>query len=576
VAAVGAPYLAVTLDGSYGSDAAALGLRRIAGQLGALAAELALGIVFVPHVGQLGERAGGDVPVGRRLERLLRLAGVPVHVAPVLPVGEAAWLSHRAALTISSRYHPLVFASAAARPCLGLYRDDYTRAKLHGALAHVGAERWCLPTSAAEAGGLLSQTRELWAAREETCAQMEQARSGIHRREAVRRAALLARLGLASPVTSPAAGACGPMLRGMSSAENVRSPGIVSGRSVRARPSRTIPDDQWDRFSRDGFLHLGQVLEPAEVEALAQRADDLAMGRVENEHVQMQLDTGGAYEALPGAVRTFEAGTRMYRKIQGLEMDDLFVPLIRHQRFFEACAHIYGPHVPLSIFRAMVMNKPAGQGTHLPWHQDGGDVWALDREPLVTIWIALDGATTANGCMEAVRGSHQLGLLSDYGSTVSEEHAAVHCPPDRVVPLEVAAGHAVLLHNWLIHRSGINPSPMPRRAVTICYLDGRTRSIQTGDHFPLVAGSVDHASHPYVAALESQVLELSESAAASAEYARSLATTLDAVRASHAEAEEYARSLAGERARLAAELAATTAPVPSAPAGWRARRQAGR
>jgi hypothetical protein len=140
----------------------------------------------------------------------------------------------------------------------------------------------------------------------------------------------------------------------------------------------------------------------------------------------------------------------------------------------------------------------------------------------------------------------------------------------------VAAGHAVLLHNWLIHRSGINPSPIPRRAVTICYLDGRTRSIQTGDHFPLVAGSVDHASHPYVAALESQVLGLSESTAASAEYAGSLATTLEAVRASHAEAEEYARSLEGERARLAAELAATTAPAPSAPAGWRARRQAGR
>jgi hypothetical protein len=294
------------------------------------------------------------------------------------------------------------------------------------------------------------------------------------------------------------------------------------------------------------------------------------MGRVHNEHVQMQLDTGGAYEELPDAVPAFAEGTQLYRKIQGLEMDDLFVSLVRNPRFFAACARIYGPHVPLSIFRAMVMNKPAGQGTYLPWHQDGGDVWALDREPLVTIWIALDPATTANGCMEAVRGSHQLGLLSNYGSTVSDEHALEHCPPERVVPLEVPAGHAVLLHNWLIHRSGINTSPIPRRAVTICYLDGRTRSIQTGNHFPLVGGTVDGAPHPYVQHLRDEAALLRSSAAASAEYAQSL-------EAARAETEQYALALEAERQRLEAVLAeAPAAEAAQATSGWRDRLRNGR
>ena len=43
----------------------------------------------------------------------------------------------------------------------------------------------------------------------------------------------------------------------------------------------------------------------------------------------MQLDTGGAYEELPGAVRAFERGTMLYRKIQGLETDELFARLVR-------------------------------------------------------------------------------------------------------------------------------------------------------------------------------------------------------------------------------------------------------
>jgi ectoine hydroxylase-related dioxygenase (phytanoyl-CoA dioxygenase family)/polysaccharide pyruvyl transferase WcaK-like protein len=604
LARVEGPYMAVTLDASYGTEQAAGGLRGLVSQLAALAAELHLTIVFVPHYGELGERQGPDPEVGHRLGRLLQLAGATYHLARVQPVAETIWLTHRAALTVSSRYHPLVFASAAARPCVGLYRDDYTHAKLHGALAHVGAERWCLPTGAAEGGGLAKAVRALWADRGAESERMAQARPAIEARETARQARILQELGLKDPPHDPAKeretsvlGWPAPNLalatirlvgtnsQAAEQRDAQQAPGAGNEQLTAAgrRPAETstvLTDEQWDGFARDGFLHLGQVLEPHEIDRLTQHADDLAMGRVHNEHVQMQIDTGGAYEELPDAVDSFDEGTHLYRKIQGLEMDDQFIPLIRHPRFFEACARIYGPHVPLSIFRAMVMNKPAGQGTILPWHQDGGDVWGLDREPLVTIWVALDPATTANGCMEAVRGSHRLGLLSDFGSTLSDEDAALHCPPERVVPLEVPAGHAVLMHNWLIHRSGVNPSPVPRRAVTICYLDGRTRSIHTGNHFAVVAGNVGTAPHPYVRQYEIDTKSLRTSFVTCEEYARSLEGALEAARASQQELEGYAKSLEAERARLEAELAVASS-EPAAPAarvhgGLRARLRARR
>jgi hypothetical protein len=204
---------------------------------------------------------------------------------------------------------------------------------------------------------------------------------------------------------------------------------------------------------------------------------------------------------------------------------------------------MYGPHAPVSIFRAMIMNKPAGMGTTLPWHQDGGDVWKLDRDPLVTIWVALDDATVANGCMEAVRGSHLKGLLTAQGSTLSDEAAAIHCHPDRVVPLEVKAGHAVLLHNWLIHRSGVNPSSASRRAFTGCYMDGRTISVLTGSHFPLVSGSVGEYPYPFVAQLEADSTGALERFRAAEEYARSLEAELAQLREHNAEAQAYAKSL---------------------------------
>jgi ectoine hydroxylase-related dioxygenase (phytanoyl-CoA dioxygenase family) len=154
----------------------------------------------------------------------------------------------------------------------------------------------------------------------------------------------------------------------------------------------------------------------------------------------------------------------------------------------------------------MVMNKPAQHGTYLPWHQDGGEVWRLDRDPLVTIWVALDPATRENGCVEVVPGTHRLGLLSTHGSTISDEDARRHCPPERVLPLEVKSGHGVLLHNWLIHRSGINPSPVPRRAFTACYLDGRTVGTLTGNRFPMVFGAEGpHLDLPYLTQLRADL-----------------------------------------------------------------------
>jgi hypothetical protein len=310
-----------------------------------------------------------------------------------------------------------------------------------------------------------------------------------------------------------------------------------------------LTETQWNDFSSDGFLHLGEVLTAQQVTLLCQRADDLALGRVKNSNVQMQLDTGGTYEDLPDAVTTFEQGTIRYRKIQGLETDDSFMVLLRHPIFREVCARIYGPHAAVSMFRAMVMNKPAEQGTFLPWHQDGGAVWALDRDPLVTIWVALDPATTTNGCLDIVPGSHRLGLLSTFGSTVSDDDVARHCSADAVVQLEVEAGHAVLLHNWMLHRSGVNPSPMPRRAFTSCYMDGRTVNTTTGSLFPMVWGDAFVHGPDFLCQLVEERAALAESRASAEEYALSLLETNRTLEASLREATAYARSLEEERAR---------------------------
>jgi hypothetical protein len=340
-----------------------------------------------------------------------------------------------------------------------------------------------------------------------------------------------------------------------------------------ALPTTTarITDEQWDQYFRQGFLHLGRLVDADELRLLRARADDLATGRVVNPRVQVQRDTGGRYEDLPEVAGQPSAGTLGYRKVQGLETDELFRAVLRSPVLAEVAEHHYGRHTSASLFRAMVMNKPAAQGTVLPWHQDGGDVWALDRDPLITIWMALDDATAANGCVEVIPGSHRLGLVTAQGSTLSEEDARRFCPQDQVHPLEVPAGHAVLMHNWLIHRSGVNPTPQPRRAFTACYLDSRTRNILTGEHFPLILGSSTGPVHPYLELLRAEHADRTASAASAAEYAESLRADNAVLQESVRSATEYARSLEAELDRLRA-----AAGVPAEqPAGVPAEQPAG-
>ena len=141
--------------------------------------------------------------------------------------------------------------------------------------------------------------------------------------------------------------------------------------------------------------------------------------------------------------------------------------------------------------RAMVMNKPAGGGADLRWHQDR---WTdLDRDPQITVWTALDPAMIANGCVEIVPRSHRRlrnstnrsGFLSSEQIHHLDQQIRSADPLCETVHLELEAGEAVLLHNWTLHRSGINDTEFSRRAFSVCYMDAATRSLR-GDAFPLV------------------------------------------------------------------------------------------
>lgn len=145
-----------------------------ASSLRAIAHATGAALVFVPHV--RFEEPGAtpdDAEFGTMIARAL-YCNPPMRIAPVLPSPQALWLTQRASLVISTRYHPLVFASAGGVPALGIWNDEYTRVKLEGALAHAERPEDAMPIGKMLAGSLAAKAINLWHSRAMMKEQLEE------------------------------------------------------------------------------------------------------------------------------------------------------------------------------------------------------------------------------------------------------------------------------------------------------------------------------------------------------------------------------------------------------------------
>ena len=262
----------------------------------------------------------------------------------------------------------------------------------------------------------------------------------------------------------------------------------------------TISDTQWQTFQDLGSVRLGRVVTDEELEELRRRIDEIMLGTapVPYDRIMMQLDTRtGRHEDMDPQTKGHKGATLAYRKMQGLEFDPLLLAYMQKPLFHHICQRAYGKGTPVTTFRAMFMNKPALQGTVLPWHRDY--FRQMDRPPEITIWLALDNATSENGCIQVLAGSHHL--YSDDNATLlldeeqTEEVLGEHTPET----LECSAGHAILLHNRLLHTSDVNPTSDPRRAFSVCYMDGRAKD-DKDTKFSMIFG--EGALHPETLGME--------------------------------------------------------------------------
>jgi ectoine hydroxylase-related dioxygenase (phytanoyl-CoA dioxygenase family) len=240
------------------------------------------------------------------------------------------------------------------------------------------------------------------------------------------------------------------------------------------------------RFWEDGFVPVDNLLDPALVEALNQRTDEILNGSVPFPQQFIHLEPEHANGPLAHIDRAL-----VVRKISNLVLhDSLFGTLLEHPKVLSTVTAILGPDVKL--LNDQMLCKPARYGSAKPYHQDS-PYWPIEPMEHLTMWIALDDATPENGCLRYLKGSHKNGPLPHddtlgYHRMPEGWRDLPGSPEEVMVP--IPAGSCICHHSLVLHETAPNTTWSRRRGLSVVFMKATARwtSDSPQPKFRLVAG----------------------------------------------------------------------------------------
>jgi ectoine hydroxylase-related dioxygenase (phytanoyl-CoA dioxygenase family) len=224
-----------------------------------------------------------------------------------------------------------------------------------------------------------------------------------------------------------------------------------------------LSPEQIARFREDGYLALQSIAPQAEVDQLRkifQRLFDDGAGWKKG----AQYDLAGT-----------DDGQRPARLPQILNPVE-FAPELRETQFRANALAIARQLLGASTepwFEHAIL-KPAQYGAATPWHQDEAhrDDPGTDYEQ-ISIWMPLQEATEANGCMRYIAGSHRGPVLAHHSPNNDPRITALECigdfDPAQAVPCPLPPGGAAVHHCRTLHSAGANQTEAPRCAYVLAF-----------------------------------------------------------------------------------------------------------
>jgi phytanoyl-CoA hydroxylase len=233
-----------------------------------------------------------------------------------------------------------------------------------------------------------------------------------------------------------------------------------------------LTDDQIEAYRRDGFVVKDPFLDPDELEhwrsvvghAVASRHGARFAGQTSLvDEIRESDDAGEFYD------RVFDQLVNLWQS------DSAVADLILDERIGEMAARLAGVGRVRIWHDQALIKQPYANPT--AFHLDA-PYWSFTSRDAISIWVALDDANEANGCLYFFPGSHletttenvkigtNVGAIFDVYPQFRRRPAASGA---------MRAGSCSFHSGMTIHGAGANMSAVPRRAMTAAFMpDGCT------------------------------------------------------------------------------------------------------
>jgi phytanoyl-CoA hydroxylase len=232
-------------------------------------------------------------------------------------------------------------------------------------------------------------------------------------------------------------------------------------------------------YREQGFLIIHDAFTPDEVQtALAGLLDVIDGKHPGFRHIQFEAKARPLL-----ATMAVEQKQDLVRKVFSfVGYEPRLRAIAEHPRLLEVVRRLIGAEPALFEDKALI--KPPRIGREKPWHQDHA-YWNLPLEAkVVTVWIALDPATTENGCLYLIPRSHREGPVVHFRRRdwqICDSDVAT----GRIVAAPLAPGGALFFDSLLHHGTPANTSPQRRRALQFVYVPASAARISAAERLAI-------------------------------------------------------------------------------------------
>ena len=233
---------------------------------------------------------------------------------------------------------------------------------------------------------------------------------------------------------------------------------------------------QHELFDKQGYLFVPGLFSASEIENLNQVAEQLLQGDDQTDNFHRERERSGA-------VRQVYLAHRHSPPYRAIAEDARIVGPVKE--ILDSQVYIW--HSKINV-------KDSFQGTVWLWHQDYG-YWMWDGvgPTLISVMVLLDQATINNGCLLVAAGTHKWGRVEHYADEVTTSYKQWcvdtgtlrdRLREEMIQPVTGKPGDVLFFHCNLLHGSGHNMSPLPRKTFIVTYNDLNNQPIPVDNPRP--------------------------------------------------------------------------------------------